>query len=113
MTVATSRPRVYIIDFEASVMFPEELPFESCVCVGVPTGGTITQWARALPPEVALGEPYSPFKLDVWQFGYSFTGLCTYRVIHMSLYSFERPIERRTCTDKYCCDRRYFDQPGQ
>ncbi|KAK7691879.1 hypothetical protein QCA50_005283 [Cerrena zonata] len=79
ITVATSRPRVYIIDFEASVMFPEELPFESCVCVGVPTGGTITQWARALPPEVASGEPYSPFKLDVWQFGYSFTGLCTYR----------------------------------
>ncbi|KAK7691874.1 hypothetical protein QCA50_005278 [Cerrena zonata] len=79
MTVATSRPRVYIVDFETSVAFPEELPFESCVCVGVPTGETITEWARALPPEVTSRELYSPFKLDVWQFGYSFTGSYTYR----------------------------------
>ncbi|KAK7691872.1 hypothetical protein QCA50_005276 [Cerrena zonata] len=81
MTVATSRPRVYIIDFETSVAFLEELPFESCVCVGLPAGGTICpgKWARAVPPEVTSGEPYSPFKLDVWQFGYSFTGLYTYR----------------------------------
>ncbi|KAK7686436.1 hypothetical protein QCA50_010660 [Cerrena zonata] len=79
MTVAVSRPRVYIIDFEVSVAFPEELPLESCLCVGLPAGGTISEWARPVPPEVTSGKPHSPFKVDVWQFGSSFTGLWTYR----------------------------------
>lgn len=82
MTVATSRPRVYIIDFEVAVAFPEELPIEDCVCIGPPVGGTIGpgKWARPVPPEVTSGGLYSPFALDVWQFGASFTGLWTYRV---------------------------------
>ena len=84
MTVAVSRPRVYIIDYEVAVSFPEDASMDSCACVGPPVGGTAYpgDWARALPPEVMSGEHYSPFKLDVWQFGWSFTGLWTFRVCH-------------------------------
>ncbi|CAL1711522.1 unnamed protein product [Somion occarium] len=73
MTVARSRPRVYIIDFEVSVEFPPGSPKEACMSMGPPVGGTIpvSGWNRELPPEVQSGKPYSPFKLDVWQFGYS------------------------------------------
>ncbi|CAL1711532.1 unnamed protein product [Somion occarium] len=75
MTVAISRPRVYLIDFEVAVEFPSELPIEARVSIGPPSGGTINiadGWGRAVPPEVDSGMPYSPFKLDVWQLGYSF-----------------------------------------
>ncbi|CAL1711516.1 unnamed protein product [Somion occarium] len=75
MMVAISRPRVYLIDFEVAVEFPSELPVEARVSVGPPSGGTINiadGWGRPVPPEVDSGMPYSPFKLDVWQLGYSF-----------------------------------------
>ncbi|CAL1711544.1 unnamed protein product [Somion occarium] len=75
MTVAISRPRVYLIDFEVAVDFPPECPVQARVSVGPPSGGTITitdKWGRPLPPEVESGRPYNPFKLDVWQLGYGF-----------------------------------------
>ncbi|CAL1711530.1 unnamed protein product [Somion occarium] len=74
MTIALSRPRVYIIDFEVAVEYPSDSLPEARVSVGPPAGGTIVEsgWSRPLPPEVQSGQPYSPFKLDVWQFGYSF-----------------------------------------
>ncbi|CAL1711537.1 unnamed protein product [Somion occarium] len=75
MSVTISRPRVYLIDFEVAVEFPSELPMEARVSVGPPSGGSINiadGWGRPVPPEVDSGMPYSPFKLDVWQLGYSF-----------------------------------------
>ncbi|KAG5353006.1 hypothetical protein C0989_011154 [Termitomyces sp. Mn162] len=50
--ISISRPRIYLIDFEVSVQFPEDCPIEN---------------RRQCPPEVESGKPYDPFKLDVWQ----------------------------------------------
>ena len=71
--IAPSRPRVYLIDFEVAVHFDEDLPPEQCVCQGPPMGGSFPgSYGRRMPPEVASGAPYDPFKLDVWQLGISF-----------------------------------------
>lgn len=70
--MASSRPRVYLIDFELAISFPDDCPLEKRVCMGVPVGGSVknmADYARGCPPEVESGEPYDPFKLDVWQFG--------------------------------------------
>ncbi|KAK7676488.1 hypothetical protein QCA50_005304 [Cerrena zonata] len=105
MTVATSRPRVHIIDFEVSVMFPEDLPLEDCVCVGVPVGGSIgDKWRRPAPPEVSSGQPYSAFKQDVWQFGYCFTGSYTYRttipaIDNILISLVDDPVQRPSATE--------------
>lgn len=72
--IAPSRPRVYLIDFEVAVMFPDDCPPQEHICVGIPTGGSLndeTKYARPVPEEVACYRPYDPFKLDVWQFGES------------------------------------------
>ncbi|KAI9069190.1 hypothetical protein FKP32DRAFT_1617567 [Trametes sanguinea] len=70
-----SRPRVYLTDFEVAVMFPSEVLYEECRVSGFPTGGSYPEdtklYARPVPPEVPSGNPYDPFKLDVWQFGTS------------------------------------------
>ena len=89
MKVSVSRPRVFLIDFEVAVEFASDRPYENCVCIGPPVGGTIEpgDWARPLPSEVSSGKPYSPFKLDVWQFGFSFTGLYTFRVRYSAPFS--------------------------
>ena len=68
----TSRPRVYMIDFELAVRFPLNSPHEERTCVGRPSGGSLPgPSGRPMPPEVLSGEPYDPFKLDVWQLGNS------------------------------------------
>ena len=70
-----SRPRVYLIDFEVAVDFPEDCPIDQRVCLGIPNDGSLTnpeKYARQRPPEVESGMPYDPFKLDVWQLGASF-----------------------------------------
>ena len=75
MTVPVSRPRVYLIDFEVAIGFPAECPIAQCVCTGCPLGGSFSQpemYSRPLAPEMTTGEPYIPFKTDVWQLGTSF-----------------------------------------
>lgn len=74
MSIAPCRPRVYLIDFELAVEFPDDCPLSEHVSIGPPLGGSLpntTIYRRCCPPEVHTGDPYSPYKLDVWQFGYS------------------------------------------
>ena len=68
-----ARPRVYIIDFETAVEFPESsLPEERrCTGLRLPWGVSSESYARPVPPEIILGLAYDPFKLDVWQLGKS------------------------------------------
>ena len=74
MKIATSHPRVYLIDFEVAVEFPPDCPADQCVSIGLPIGGSVPQpemYSRPCPPELRSGKPYCPFKLDVWQLGRS------------------------------------------
>ncbi|KAF9047865.1 hypothetical protein BJ165DRAFT_1610538 [Panaeolus papilionaceus] len=64
---ATVRPRVWIIDFEDSVLFSEDTPPHNMKVAKFPR--VLDECARPLAPEVYRSEPYCPFKLDVWQFG--------------------------------------------
>ena len=68
MKVSISRPRVYLIDFETAIQFPAGCPLTECVSVGFPVA---EKYARPHAPELGSGKAYSPFKLDVWQLGYS------------------------------------------
>ncbi|PPR02960.1 hypothetical protein CVT24_012153 [Panaeolus cyanescens] len=63
---AVGRPRVWIIDFEDAVMFPEGTKVEDMKVAKFPR--PLDQCGRPQPPEVYKPEPYCPFKLDVWQF---------------------------------------------
>ena len=72
MKVSISRPRVYLIDFETAVQFPAGCPSNERVSVGFPVANA-EKYARPHAPEFASGEAYFPFKLDVWQLGYSFS----------------------------------------
>ena len=76
MKISFTRPRVYLIDFEVAIQFPAECPETERVSMGPPLGGSFTepeQYARPHAPEFASGIAYSPFKLDVWQLGISFS----------------------------------------
>ena len=80
MKVSISRPRVYLIDFETAVQFPAECPLTDRVSVGCPF--TVAEkYARPHAPEFASGKGYNPFKLDVWQLGYSFSDFKIWRCI--------------------------------
>ncbi|KAL1741436.1 hypothetical protein HDZ31DRAFT_66940 [Schizophyllum fasciatum] len=74
-TVSLHTPRVYLIDFETAIQFPEGCPVDERVCTGFPLGGSVADvhtYGRPVIPEMRTGEPYNPFKLDVWQLGNSF-----------------------------------------
>jgi hypothetical protein len=75
--ISFTRPRVYLIDFEVAIQFPAECPEYERVSTGLPLGGSFSgepeNYARRHAPEFASGIPYSPFKLDVWQLGISFS----------------------------------------
>ena len=76
MKVSFTRPRVYLIDFEVAIQFPAECPESERVSIGPPLGGSFTEpehYSRRHAPEFASGIAYSPFKLDVWQLGISFS----------------------------------------
>ncbi|KIM38986.1 hypothetical protein M413DRAFT_419349 [Hebeloma cylindrosporum] len=76
MTISPARPRVFLIDFETAIAFPPELPIDECIVTGFPVGGSVSQpemYSRPHAPEFSSGKPYSPFKLDVWQLGNSFS----------------------------------------
>ncbi|KAL6306172.1 kinase-like domain-containing protein [Sparassis latifolia] len=78
MTIPTCCPRVYLIDFEVAVEYPEECPLAERLTTGCPLGGSFLEpamYSRPLAPEMTTNEPYCPFKLDVWQLGYSFTSV--------------------------------------
>ncbi|KAH9913556.1 kinase-like domain-containing protein, partial [Epithele typhae] len=73
--VRVGHPRVYLHDFEFACGFPQDTPPEEQVCAGPLYGGTVSKSTPAdhrSSPEVLTGEPYSPYKLDVWQLGTSF-----------------------------------------
>ncbi|KAI4528024.1 hypothetical protein K523DRAFT_340378 [Schizophyllum commune Tattone D] len=73
--VSISKPRVYLIDFEVAVQFPDDCPASERVCTGIPCTGSlanVSEYARPAIPEMLTGEPYDPFKLDVWQLASSF-----------------------------------------
>ena len=80
MKVSISQPRVYLIDFETAVQFPAGCPSTECVSVGCPSTDP-ERYARPSAPEFASGKAYSPFKLDVWQLGYSFSSFKVWRCI--------------------------------
>ncbi|TRM60615.1 hypothetical protein BD626DRAFT_460993 [Schizophyllum amplum] len=70
--VPAHKPRVYLIDFEQAVRFPADCTSSERVCTGPPYSGSIKQrYNRNCIPEMLSGEPYDPFKLDVWQLGNS------------------------------------------
>ncbi|GJE86788.1 kinase-like domain-containing protein [Phanerochaete sordida] len=70
-----SRPRVYIIDLETAVEFPEACPLHErrCARLKLPLGVPPEEYARPVPPEILDGQPFDPFKVDVWQFGTGFS----------------------------------------
>ncbi|KAL1722981.1 hypothetical protein EV715DRAFT_270088 [Schizophyllum commune] len=73
--VSISKLRVYLIDFEVAVQFPDDCPASERVCTGIPCTGSlanVSEYARPAIPEMLTGEPYDPFKLDVWQLASSF-----------------------------------------
>ena len=85
MKISFSRPRVYLIDFEVAIQFPAQCPESERVSMGFPLGGSFTEledYARRHAPEFASGIAYSPFKLDVWQLGISFSD---FKVRHSSV----------------------------
>ncbi|KAL1705496.1 hypothetical protein EV121DRAFT_203544 [Schizophyllum commune] len=68
--VPIARPRVYLIDFETAIEFPADCPSSERLCVGLPCINSISDADKYMPPripEMDTGEPYDPFKLDVWQ----------------------------------------------
>ena len=76
MKISFTRPRVYLIDFENAIQFPAGCPDNERVSMGLPLGGSATdpeKYGRPHAPEFASGIAYSPFKLDIWQLGISFS----------------------------------------
>ena len=68
--VPVSRPRVYLIDFEPAIEFPVDCPPSERLCIGPPCINSLSdvdKYTAPRIPEMDAGEPYDPFKLDVWQ----------------------------------------------
>ena len=68
-TLPTSRPRVYLIDFETAICFPEDRPYDECLCSGMPFGDD-DNYAQPYPIFISENKEYNPFYLDLWQFSY-------------------------------------------
>ncbi|KAK0445124.1 hypothetical protein EV421DRAFT_1797685, partial [Armillaria borealis] len=66
-----TRPRVYLIDFETVVDFPEDSIPEECVVTGYPF--PLDYYGRPVAPEFQVSDTYDPFALDIWQFGSDLT----------------------------------------
>ncbi|KAH9920663.1 kinase-like domain-containing protein [Fomitopsis serialis] len=73
MRVPLSRPRAFLTDFETAHEFPPELPVKQRWLTGPP----VERYQRPVPPEMASGSPYDPFKADVWQLAESFSDFKT------------------------------------
>ena len=70
-TLPTSRPRVYLIDFETAICFPEDRPYDECLCSGMPFGDD-DNYAQPYPIFISENKEYNPFYLDLWQLAYYF-----------------------------------------
>ena len=81
--ISFTRPRVYLIDFEVAIQFPAECPDSERISMGPPSGGSFINYARRHAPEFASGLAYSPFKLDVWQLGISFSDFKVRHIFHI------------------------------
>ncbi|KAL8283408.1 hypothetical protein RQP46_005818 [Phenoliferia psychrophenolica] len=67
-------PQYYINDYEWSVQFSPDSSESSMLVQGFPLqayGITLDEYKRPIPPEVLTGEPYCPFRMDVFQLGTS------------------------------------------
>ncbi|KAF8998177.1 hypothetical protein BDZ89DRAFT_970119 [Hymenopellis radicata] len=64
---STTKPRVYLIDLEFSIQFSADCPEDQRKVVGPPLDSP--HYGAPMPPEGLNGEPYCPFKADVWQLG--------------------------------------------
>ncbi|PPQ91190.1 hypothetical protein CVT25_001206 [Psilocybe cyanescens] len=60
-----SRPRIYIIDFETAVDFPSDSTDRKCSEFPF----NMSEYGRPVAPELSNGQPYCPFRLDMWQLG--------------------------------------------
>ncbi|KAH9900809.1 hypothetical protein C8Q73DRAFT_219670 [Cubamyces lactineus] len=73
---SSSRPRVYLTDFETAIMFPNGTPMSECLASGIPMGSSFpddaSRYKRPVTPDMGAGKQYDPFKLDVWQLAMSF-----------------------------------------
>ncbi len=61
--------RYYIDDFETAVCFNKDSDPATRKITGLPdirVGRTKGEYARKYAPEMLTGEPYCPFKADVW-----------------------------------------------
>ncbi|KAJ3798282.1 hypothetical protein GGU11DRAFT_744465 [Lentinula aff. detonsa] len=74
--VRLTRPRLYLIDFETALCFPEDSLYDDCTCTGLPFGD-INDYALPTPPGVAEGKSYNAFYLDFWQLCYHLAFLQT------------------------------------
>ncbi|KAF9048009.1 hypothetical protein BDZ89DRAFT_1154829 [Hymenopellis radicata] len=71
MEIPTSRPRVFLIDFETAISFPETLSYDDCLCTSAPFAD-MDSYAQPIPTMVLSGQPYSPFLLDLFQVTFKF-----------------------------------------
>ena len=91
MKISFTRPRVFLIDFEVAIQFPAECPETERLSIGLPLGGSFTypeKYGRPHAPECAPGMAYSPFKLDIWQLGISFSNFKVRHSFHIFVLLF-------------------------
>ena len=69
MQVPICRPRVFLTDFEFAFEFPPDVPPSERVLVGLPAPG----YRPRVAPEVTSGQPFDPFRADVWQLAHHFS----------------------------------------
>ncbi|KAI8982909.1 kinase-like domain-containing protein [Trametes punicea] len=77
--LTVTRPRVLINDFETAVHFSADVAPCDRTCLGLPLSASFDpeKYTRPVAREVLSGQPYDPFKLDVWQFGTSLSDFKT------------------------------------
>ena len=80
--------RYYINDFELAVTFDPDSEPSSRTVTGFPTTGVRTgEYGRRPAPEMLSGDPYCPFRADIWQLGTMFKssfGVCVKSRVSLS-----------------------------
>ena len=81
--------RYYINDFELAATFDPNSEPSSRTVTGFPTTGVRTgEYGRRPAPEMLSGDPYCPFRADIWQLGTMFKssfGVCVRSCVFLSL----------------------------